>query len=113
MEILKLNSTGPSVELLQSILKKLGFYTGNIDGIFGPKTQSAVINFQKQFGLVPDGIVGPKTWNALMPYINGYTIYTIRNGDTIYNLANQFYTTTNAILTANPTINANNLLIRK
>jgi len=113
METLKLNSTGPTVELLQSVLKKLSFYTSNIDGIFGAKTQSAVINFQKQFGLNPDGIVGPKTWSALMPYINGYTVYTIRNGDTIYNLANKFSTTTNAILTANPNINTNNLLVRK
>lgn len=112
METIKLNSTGPTVELLQSILKKQGFYNGNIDGIFGTQTQNAVIRFQRQYGLVADGIVGQKTWNALMPYINGYTIYTIRSGDTIYNLANRFSTTTNAILTANPNINSNNLLIR-
>jgi peptidoglycan hydrolase-like protein with peptidoglycan-binding domain len=52
-------SQGSQVQELQRILGITA------DGIFGPKTKQAVINFQKSKGLVPDGIVGPKTIQAL------------------------------------------------
>jgi Putative peptidoglycan-binding domain-containing protein len=58
-------NTGPAVVKLQGLLKTKGYYTGNLDGIFGPHTRAAVVAFQSSANLVQDGIVGIKTWSAL------------------------------------------------
>jgi len=64
----KYGSSGADVNELQGRLKFLGFYHGNIDGIFGYKTLESVKWFQGEFGMKVDGIVGPKTklklWEA-------------------------------------------------
>ena len=57
--------TTSETKLVQQRLKNWGYYTGKVDGIYGPKTKSAVILFQKRNGLVADGIVGPKTARAI------------------------------------------------
>lgn len=61
----KIGSVGTKVSEIQTVLKQKGYYSGNIDGIFGVNTKNAVINFQKDAGLKADGIVGEKTLSAL------------------------------------------------
>ena len=59
--ILKKGARGGDVYELQGRLKLLGFYTGDVDGVFGHRTYLAVRLFQYEFGLKIDGVVGPKT----------------------------------------------------
>lgn len=61
----KVGSTGDEVRKVQTQLRDQGYYTGNIDGIFGSGTKSAVTRFQRAKGLTADGIAGPKTLSAL------------------------------------------------
>lgn len=58
-------SSGQTVKQIQTKLKNWGYYTGAVDGIFGPKTTEAVKYFQRKNGLTADGIVGTKTAAAL------------------------------------------------
>lgn len=113
MEILRLGSIGPEIELLQSTLKKIGFYTGKIDGEFGENTENSVKRFQRNFGLNPDGVVGQSTWDRLFPYIYGYSIYRVKNGDTLFSIARTFGTSVKRILVANSNINPNSLQINQ
>ena len=87
---------------LQNILLKLGYYDCKIDGIFGSATQAAVQRFQQDFGLTPDGIVSTNTWNTLFPYLNGYTVYTVKEGDTLFHIATRFSSRIQRILFSNP-----------
>lgn len=48
-------------ERLQARLQELGYYTGRVDGAYGPATKAAVRRFQQDHGLDADGISGPKT----------------------------------------------------
>ncbi len=63
--VVKMNSVGKSVYLLQSALYSLNYDPKGFDGIFGNGTKLAVVSFQKEKKLSPDGIVGEKTWAAL------------------------------------------------
>ncbi|RKE84887.1 D-alanyl-D-alanine carboxypeptidase-like protein [Rhizobium sp. AG855] len=56
---------GPEVEWTQQRLNILSGFDVDEDGIFGPATRAAVIEFQRQHGLTADGVLGPKTMEAL------------------------------------------------
>lgn len=62
-EVLKRGSRGEQVKWLQFELKNLGFDVGNIDGIYGAKTEKSVKQFQEK--VFVDGIAGTKTIDAL------------------------------------------------
>ena len=58
-------SQGEKVWQLQERLKELGYYTGEVDGQFGPGTREAVVAFQKKNGLDADGLAGEETQKVL------------------------------------------------
>jgi len=64
--ILKVGSSGADVKELQGRLKFLGFYNGDVDGVFGSRTKNSVTWFQWEFGLPSDGVVGEKTKKLLV-----------------------------------------------
>lgn len=56
---------GEDVRWAQTKLNQMKYNSGAADGIYGPKSQSAVIAFQRAHKLAADGIIGPITWAAL------------------------------------------------
>jgi N-acetylmuramoyl-L-alanine amidase len=53
------NFRGDDVRALQRKLNALGFDAGRQDGLFGPNTDRALREFQRNVGDEPDGIAGP------------------------------------------------------
>jgi N-acetylmuramoyl-L-alanine amidase len=56
---------GDDVADLQKALNALGFEAGKADGIFGPDTQTGLLDFQRNRGLAEDGICGPRVSGEL------------------------------------------------
>ena len=66
LPILRLGNRGSEVGKLQEVLKRLGFLSGDVDGDFGPTTETAVKAAQSRYGLEPDGVAGGATWQVLL-----------------------------------------------
>lgn len=56
---------GDDVLALQQRLHELGFDAGRCDGVFGARTEAALVAFQRSYGLRADGRCGPVTLRAL------------------------------------------------
>jgi len=63
----------------QEVLKKLFIYQGEVDGILGTATKSAIREYQKRSGLSVDGILGPNTKLALSKGVDSYLTSVYRD----------------------------------
>lgn len=72
----KVGSRGTVVKTIQTKLKRWGYYTGSVDGVFGAKTKAAVQSFQRKNGLTADGIVGNATAKAMGVTLSGSSTTT-------------------------------------
>lgn len=61
----QVGSQGQEVVSIQTKLIELGYLDGSADGVFGQQTKSALIEFQKDYGLTADGIAGNNTLKSL------------------------------------------------
>ena len=61
----KKGASGATVTEIQTRLTIWGYYSGEVDGMFGSATEKAVKYFQQKNGLTADGVVGAQTLAAL------------------------------------------------
>ena len=78
----KYGSKGSEVTTIQTKIKRWGYYTGTIDGVYGNQTVKAVKWFQQKNGLTADVIAGTKTLNAMgISSSSGSSSSSVSNSD--------------------------------
>ncbi|MHA6251082.1 spore cortex-lytic enzyme [Oceanobacillus sp. CAU 1775] len=83
-QVIQHGAIGEDVIELQARLQYLGFYNGNIDGVFGWGTYWALRNFQYEFGMEIDGLAGEETKNKLVQaseYDKAYVQQQVNQGN--------------------------------
>lgn len=68
-QFLRIGSEGSDVAKIQSTLKLLGYYNGEVSGIYDESTVIAVYLFQQAAQIPPTGIVNSATWSRLFPAV--------------------------------------------
>lgn len=87
----KYGSRGSEVKTIQEKLKRWGYYTGSVDGIYGSLTVTAVKKFQQKNGLTVDGIAGTKTLNAMGIMQSSSSSSSTNNSSNVNLLAKAIY----------------------
>lgn len=67
---LRQGDSSEKVKLLQKILVKLNYLSGSADGVFGPKTETALKAFQKFSNITEDGIYGSESRKVFEKILN-------------------------------------------
>jgi LysM repeat protein len=113
--LLRQSDRGPAVKRFQTLVGFAGFNPGPIDGIFGPRTQAALLAFQRSIReLEITGVVDSETWVALgaecepQPDI---IRYMVRPGDSLFIIATRFNVSVESILRINPEITNPNVIL--
>ena len=83
---LQVGSSGEKVRLLQYMLSIISFYIPSIpnisiDGVYGSATRSAVLAFQRRFGLPETGTVGQTTWDSIYNQFSGIENTSLRSDE--------------------------------
>ncbi|MGE5593622.1 MAG: peptidoglycan-binding protein [Betaproteobacteria bacterium] len=101
--LLKAGMKGDNVAWLQLGLASLGFYTGEVDGVFGDRTVRAVEAFQREHGLHVDGVVGASTRKCLEAELQKARAktYVVVPGDNLWSIARKFGVAVQDIARAN------------
>ncbi len=83
---LQVGSTGEKVRFLQQMLSVLSEYipeipTVTVDGVYGERTQAAVLAAQRRFSLPETGTVGTATWDEIYDQFSGIENATLRSDE--------------------------------
>lgn len=70
LSLLKSGSKGNDVTIFESIMKKMGYYTGSVDTTYGSGCVAACKSFQKAYGLTQDGECGANTWGKMLELLS-------------------------------------------
>lgn len=106
-EGLKIGANGTYVVELQKWLKDQGYYTGDVDGSFGPYTELAVKYFQNDSNIVVDGWVANQTTCA-MEDVNGVNIFEEAFGTSTSKVTDKTNVTTSSKSTTKSSVNKTN-----